>query len=419
MKKTFFLITFFTFSFSAYSQKTSLSVILDTNYYYRDTIDKKVFIGRYKPTGLIEAPQNALIISNELSTDFPELYDNSKPPIDHKMYLKYQAHWHISSGCIFRLNNQFKKDWEIILKDKRVEQIKAYDDTSFIAAGDNIDMRKIWVARMRLADGKTLWLKEFPVRHQSTAEQLGVSFNKDIILLTNNKRIIPISIRKQYYKTRILFFKKAIDLEYSLSLSSLSSNGKLNWTKTVDFKNGYDFESTKMTVDTNINIISWYEGFDKVQGKYIKREGENGYVYNTKGRRLIKKSLYDKIQNNLGIYKNGWVFVNIKSDSISVEKLDSNLSIISHNIIKVPKQYEYLEALYRLNGAYYLCGLADRKNVSHLICKFDDQFHLLNYWIYNGVYWNDITQLTFDSKDLLTILGNCSNHLNLVKLDLK
>jgi hypothetical protein len=144
MKKIFSLFAFFTLSLPAYSQTISCA-ITDTNYYYKDTINKEVFIGSYRSTSLIEEPEGALIICNELSTDFPELYDSSKPAIDHKKFLAYKAHWHISSGSIFKLNNQYQKDWEIILKDKRAEKIKTYDDTTFIAAGDNIDMHKVWV----------------------------------------------------------------------------------------------------------------------------------------------------------------------------------------------------------------------------------------------------------------------------------
>ena len=418
MMRIFTLLTFLMLSFSGYAQTNSVNVVTDTNYYYRDTVNKKAYLGSYKPTGLIQAPDDALIISNELSIDFPEMYDNSKPNMEYKKFLEYEAHLHVSSGSIFRLNNQYKKDWEIVLKDKRVEQIKAFDDTSFIAAGDNIHMRKIWVARMRLADGKILWFKEFSIRHQSTIDQLRISFSKDIIVLSENKRIIPISIRKQNYKTRILLFKKSTDFEYLLSLSSLSCNGELNWTRTVDFKNRYDFESYGMAVDTNINILASYNGFEKMQGKHIKREGENGYVHNLKGHKLMKKSLIIT-QNGLSVYENGWVFVNIKSDSISVEKLDTKMKRVLYNVIKLPIKYDYIQSLSFMNGAYYLYGVTDRKRASHLICKFDTNLNLLNSWTYYGVLWNNIAQWEFDSQGRLIILGNCSKFTNLVKLELQ
>jgi hypothetical protein len=424
--KIFMVLTFFFLFSSAYSQTNSATVIMDTCYFYRDTVDKKPYVGSYKPTGLIAAPHNALIISNELNIEFPELWDNSKPAMAYNKFLEYEAHLHISSGSIFKLNDRYKKDWEIILKDKRVAQIKAYDSATFIAAGDNMDMRKIWVARINIADGKMIWLKEFAVRHESTVSYLCISFNKDILILSENKRLIPLDIRMKYGRKRILFFKEASDFEHLISLSSLSDNGGLNWTKTVDFKNRFDFESYGMAVDTNIHLLSWFSGFDKVRGKYIKHEGENGYTYNLKGDKRIKKSLINN-QEALSDYENGWTFVNTRSDSISIEKLDDKMKRVSYKVIKTPQKYSRIQALSLIDGAYYLYGHIDVKNASFLICKFDTTFHLINSWVYNRTDRNDDIQLTLDAQGHLTILGKCytkpdQNHLyeyiNLVKLNL-
>ncbi|OIQ67704.1 hypothetical protein GALL_507150 [mine drainage metagenome] len=367
-----------------------------------------------------------MIISNELNIEFPELWDNSKPEMPYKKFLEYEAHLHISSGSIFKLNSQFKKDWEIILKDKRVEQISSYDSTTFIAAGDNIRMRKMWVARINIADGKMIWLKEFAVRHESTVSCLCVSFKKDILILSENKRLIPLDIRMKYGRKRILFFEKASDFEYLLSLSRLSGNGELNWTKTVDFKNRYNFESYGMAADTNIHLLSWFSGFDKVQGKYIKHEGENGYTYNLKGDQLVKKSLGNN-REAISIYENGWIFVNKRSDSISIEKLDDKMRTISYRVIKTPQKYSRIQALSLINGAYYLYGYTDIKTANFLICKLDTTFRLLNSWVYKRTDWNDDIRLAPDAQGLLTILGKCYTkpdgnrlyqYINLVKLNL-
>jgi hypothetical protein len=402
--KIFTFLAFLTLCYSAYAQTNKVAVVKDTNYYYRDTVDKKAYIGSYEPTGLVQTPNNSLIISNKLEIDFPEMYDTSKPNMEYKKFLEYEAHLHISSGSIFKLNNQYKKDWEIILKNKRVIRISPYDSTSFIAAGENINMRKIWAARINIIDGKILWMKEFAVRHQSTISELGIANNKDIIILNTNKRIIPISIRKQYYKTRLLLFKKATDFEHILSLSSLSGNGELNWTKTVDFKNRYDFESYGMKADSTISILSRYSGFDKVHGKYIQHEAEVSYSYNLNGHETMRKLLADN-DEALSIYANGWTFVNLKSDSISIEKLDQKANKISYNVLKTPEKYLRIETLRLINDAYYLYGYTNVKDTSYLICKFDSKFHLINSWAYKGLEWNNDAQLAFDDLGQLIILG--------------
>lgn len=415
-------------AFTAYSQTNPVVVSRDTNYLYTDTVKNKIYYGNYEPTGLIKTKDTSFIISTQFSIDFPELNDNTLLESDFKKYMEiqnlYSPKLHISSGSIFKLNKLYKKDWEIIFKDRRVIQIKDYDSSCFIAAGENINMRKIWIAKIDLKNGNTIWFKEYAIRHQSTISKLSISSKKDIVVLTENKRIIPFQFTKHYGRRSIRFFKKGNDFEYLLSLSSISGKGKLNWTKTIDFKKNYDYAGDRMIADSNINIIDYYSGFNKLHGKNVKQQGANNYVYNLRGDRLLQKSITS--EEGLKVYIKGWIVIKLLSDGILLKKYDDNSDL---NItIKTPQKYSRLQSMIQMDGNYYLYGYTDIKSANYLICELDSSFHLMRSWNYKRNNWNDDILLSQIAKNRLIVLGKCYTRLdsarlyqyiNLVQLDLK
>jgi len=411
-KKIIVLLFLLTWVFSAYAQSDNKAkVIIDTNYLYTDTIKNKVYYGDYRSTGLLKTSDSCYIISTELRNYFPELTDTTYLRTDFKKYMEiqnlYSPHWHISSGSVFKLNRQGKKQWEFIFKEKRVKCIKKYDGVSFIAAGDRADLKKIWVARISSKDGKILWFKEFSAGYEPSLYGLSVAITSDsnIVILVQSRRIVPVALTKYYGKTRVTFFKKKDDFEQFLFLLNISGRGTLNWKKKIDFKKKYTFWGDNIAADNRIMIYSSYTGFDKAHGKYIKHEGEKVYQFDLKGHKLFEKKL-EKTEG-YQTYIDGWLFFGSNSDTIVIKKFDDRMNPILSKIIHIPPQYNRIQSVLKSGNSYYVYGPTNRKTGEFTISKLDTTFNFINSWIYKRDEWNDDILLIRPFDGDLMAVGNC------------
>jgi len=321
----------------------------------------------------------------------------------------YTGRQHISSGSIFKLNNLFKKQWEVVFKEKRVKSIQSYDSLSFIAVGERVDQQKIWVSRIAIANGKIIWFKEFSVRHHPSIAGVSISSKKDIILLTESQRLIPLNIKKQYGKTRFVFFKTLNDSEQFLSLSSISGDGNLNWRKRIDFKKGYEIWGENIAANNNIMLYSSYTGFDKINGKYIKNEGEKAYLFNLSGHKLFEKKF--DYNDSFKVYnffdENKWLHITSKSDTLVIEKYDDKLNMIFSKTITNKGKFSDIQSMYKTNDGFFIYGLTNIKTGGCLICKLDTGFNFINSWAYDRIERNQDTKLTVPFHGDLMVLGSC------------
>lgn len=215
MNRLLFIFSLFSFKLLFSQENKSIEIIKELNISYTDTIYNNVYFGNYEPTGIIKTNDSSYLISTILSIFFP--HDTTYRSSDFNKYVELlnlqNSKEHISSGSILKLNKNLEKQWEIILKDRRVTHIENFDSNSFIIAGERVDQKKIWVAQLRTADGSILWLKEYKIGHKHSTYDLCIQ-NNIIYVLGEMRRLVPISIEKNYKKRRIVFFQK-------LSLRSL------------------------------------------------------------------------------------------------------------------------------------------------------------------------------------------------------
>ncbi|HET6558605.1 MAG TPA: hypothetical protein VFG54_14900 [Prolixibacteraceae bacterium] len=404
-----FLVVIFTFSFNlSFSQvNKSIEIFKELNLFYTDTINNNVYFGDYKPTGIIKTSDNSYLISTILSISFPELYETTYLRADYKKYFErwnlYYSKVHVSSGSILKLDRNLNKQWELIYKDKRITHIENLDSNSFIIAGERVDQKKLWVAKLRTSDGSTIWFKEYNVGYGLSTTEMSIN-NDTIYLLGETEILIPFRIQKQYGKRRIELFKVA-DLQSNLILLSISKNGNLIRKSKIDPKNKYTKFGLYFKVNSNEKILfTCFNGYYKKKNEWLKDKGSVLYRIDSKDR--IKSKLRVEA-NDLLLSENDLVFseTKLKSDSITIKRLvDSKLVSVDSFSIQSERNNILIESLLKTDSLFYLFGSVSG---DYLIYNMNKEYHITDYRKYERDESNYPVKLieTYDGN--LMIVGWC------------
>ncbi|QEC67251.1 hypothetical protein FRZ67_08065 [Panacibacter ginsenosidivorans] len=411
MTRPFLLIAILLISTHVFSQTIQdLQITKELNLVYSDTVNGKTYLGNYEPTGAISCNDSSYIISTIFSIDFPEQYDTTYLRTDFAKYYErsklYSAKAHVSSGSVLKLNKDFNKIWEVTFKDKRVTHIISFDSSSFIIAGERIDLNVIWIAKINSNNANIIWMKEFKVgRSLSTC---GLTYaNGNFYILGETERIIPLKIQKDYGRTRIELFKES-DMQSSLILLCVSKNGSLNWKKKIDPKRNYNYFGYNF-ISTNENhfILSSFTGFNKVKKKWVKDEALAFYTLNKKGK-IKSKEVVDF--NDMLYFDTSIVFTktNLGSDTIKIYKL-TNLGVDrtdSFSIFSERKDIR-IESVLNTSKNYYLYGSMQVNNKDYLICSMTKDYQITECRKHDQPDYNNLVSLMETHDKELLIIGWC------------
>ncbi|HUZ61435.1 MAG TPA: hypothetical protein VMU83_21850 [Hanamia sp.] len=210
---------------------------------------------------------------------------------DYKRYQLYYSKENISSGSIFKLDKDFNKAWEVKFKGKRVTHILLFDSSSFIVAGERIDMKVIWVARMRMSDGALIWMKECKAGRKLETSGATIA-NGNIYVLGAKERVIPLRIKTQYGRLRVLFFRTK-DMRANLLVLCVSGKGRLRWKRNLETEKQLNFFGDEIVPSGNLlYALGNFHGFKHQHRQWVKKEGTYLFSFNQRGRNF-KKSLVD------------------------------------------------------------------------------------------------------------------------------
>ena len=384
------------------AQSSSFKTIEEHRIYYKDSIENNITYGTYEPTDLIGLDDNSLIISSSFSISFPGQY--STPSEYSKEYLSIQKEMysksHTSSGSIIKLNKEFKKEWELIFKEKRVERIKMTTSGKIIAVGERTDMEKFWVSLISI-NGKIIWEKEFKNKKESTITDIDLDSLDNLFVLLESKRIIPVkTIKYPYQKRRLVLFQKSE--ENGIYLTKIDSTGKTKWTKRIFQKRNFDSYGSDIKLNHNKIFISYsYEGYKRVNDSLAKDEAKIVTALNHSGK--IIKNL--KTTNNKLLFSKKDV-INVSGESNNENELVIEKDFKTFKTLTIPDEIEHywLKEGIKTNIGYYLFGTNDH-NLGYLILGLDRDYGLINYWKSETSNGEDATAITIQSDGSIIVVG--------------
>jgi hypothetical protein len=407
MKNTIFIFLLLTVSIAQSQHLFDGYTIKEYNYYYKDSVNGETAFGQYKPTDLIGLYDGAMIVSTEFSITFPSQYKTSIT-FD-STYLekekKFSEKSHISSGSIFKLNNKFEKEWETVFYDKRVKRIILRPDSSIIAVGERVDMKKFWMASLDL-NGRILWEKEIKNTNNVTVTVCDAIIDSidNIYILLSSERLIPFRINKDDGYKKVEFFKNR-HMDGDLYLMKLSPFGKKKWLTTLDNrKTCWTFGWKLVFGKNNIYASSAFEGFRKNRKKWEKLEGELIYEVSPKGK--IKNMIENNIKKLL-FYQDGlFTITKYAEDTLILHK--NNKAYDSIKILSANKDLSIKNAIPIKKGFLILGSNYDDNNRDYLIIRVNENLKLDDYWSYNKDDYNEISSAVEMPDGTLVIMGECS-----------
>ena len=390
----------------------SVDIIKEITFLYTDTIQGKPYIGSYEPTGMIRTTDSCYLISTIFSIDFPEELDTTYLSTDFKRYLAnkepFRGRGHVSSCSVIKLKRDLTKEWEIIFKDKRVTHIVPCDNTSFIIAGERIDMEKNWVASVSI-DGNILWQNEYKQGPRLVTEGLSY-FNDNIYVLGGAQRTVFIKIEKNYGRRKIRLFKQS-NYENSPVLFCISKTGKLEWKRKIDPQKHYNkYCFNFISVPGGHLLLSSYNGFIKKNKKKIRGEGMFLYVLNKKGKVLTRQNT----ESGCISYQDGKILLlqnKYHSKSVQVYKLENSQFIQTDSFLLDPELRNlYMGSVSKLgNELYWGCTYMGKaylsRNQDFLFCRLNNDFEVTGFRIYGDEEYNEFVSLSESYDNNLLAIG--------------
>lgn len=369
------------------------------NFFYSDSANGEFAFGDYEPKDIIQQNDGSYLIGTELSISFPSQYKSPKT-YDSTYFTKskvFQEKSHTSSGTVFKLNSNLKKEWEIVFKGQRVEKILKTSDNRVIIVGEDVSMKFVWLAGIE-NNGNIRWEKHFDYKNQVTIADAIIDQNDEIYFLLEASHVVPLQIRRYYGKKHIHLFKDS-EINSHLSILKVSSEGKKQWLKQIDKRRKYGKYGYNLITNRESLFASYtYSGFDKdslIEGKKV--------VEVSKSRSHVSKK--EILKQDILLYKNGLVTITSCSkgelllnksgelfDSIYVESANKDVRIAK--MIDKPNGYLILGSNHDNNRDYLLINLS-------LDLKFN------GYWTYPRDEYNEIRgAVVLDNGDTI-IVGKC------------
>ncbi len=387
-----------------------MDITKQVNLVYSDTVNAKIYLGNYEPTGAISCNDSSYLISTIFSIDFPEQRDTTNLSGDFSKYYEryklFAAKAHVSSGSVLKLDKDLNRIWEVTFKDKRVTHIISFDTSSFIIAGERVDLNVIWIAKLNSKNGGIIWIKEFKAGHSLST--CGLTFaNGKFYILGETERIVPLKIKKYYGRTRVEFFKET-EMKSNLILLCVSENGNLNWKKKIDPKKNYNYFGYNF-ISTNKShfILASFTGFNKIKKKWVKHESNAFYTLKPNGR-INSKTLVDF--DDMLYFDTTIIFTktNIRSDDINVYQLsDTGINQTDSFFTPSKRKDIRVRGVLKSENNYYLYGSMQSNNKDYLVCSMTNDYRIIECRRHDKPNYNEsITLIETQDKNIL-IMGWC------------
>lgn len=404
MKKIYVILVLLSTNIGIYAQVPFLDDldIKITSFSYKDSIDGKTTFGDYEPTSMIATNDGCLVISTTFSLFFPDQYKNSgnyTPEYFQKQKI-FREKAHISSGSIFKLNNNKEKLWEVFFKDRRVTNIKLLSDNTILAVGEDVSMEFFWIAKLN-PNGEILFEKKYTFKQNPGVQNITTDCNDNIYVLLSTERLKWVQTSKIYGRRKISFFKETED-EGDLYLIKILPNGKMKWKKPVDNrKNSSSFGYDLIVHNEEIYITSSFDGFKKMNKEYVHNEGRMLHKLNKKGKvidsfeienkrlLLIDNMLYfvtAEDKENMTLYRSGKEFSPVKTIQFeNIKKFRTQNSLSSN-------KYNYIAGTHHHNPG---C----------LLLQLDKQNNPIGYWKNDNESFPNFVEAALTANNSITILA--------------
>lgn len=365
---------------NAFGQATFLNnlKVREDNFFYKDSINGQITYGNYEPTGIISMDDGSLVVSTKFSLSFPGQFE--MPITFNDDYFAKQKIFdeksHISSGSVFKLDNNYQKQWEIIFREKRVVCLKKLSDESILAIGEMTDQKKFWISKIS-SNGKIIFERSYRLKSQPNVENVEIDSADNIHILISAEKCYPLSITNIYGRLRMNFFKVS-DFEHDLYLLKISPAGKIKWVTTLDNRKNFTSYGSNLVINNGIHVSMKYDGFVKEKKERKSCEGSTIFEINNRGKIQEKYPVENKrvfLIDSQIVYATA-----ISNDTLIFYKRESSLfkpieTIVFNDDIK---QCWALKTLTTDSNNYFLG--THNHNLGFLLIKLDKQNRFLGYW---------------------------------------
>ncbi len=389
------------------------------NFFYSDTANGEFAYGDYEPKDIIQLNDGSYLIGTKLSISFPSQY-KSPETYDSTYFAKSKVFYeksHTSSGTVFKLNSNFKKEWETIFKGQRIEKILKTSDNRILVIGEDVAMKFVWLAEIE-NNGNIKWEKHFNYKNQVTIADAIIDQNDEIYFLLEASHIIPLQIRRYYGKTQIHLFKDS-EINSHLSILKVSSKGKKQWLKPIDKRRKYNKFGYNLIANKESIFASYtYSGFERdslFKGKNV--------VEISKSR---KKNLTQEIpKQDVLLFKNG--LVTITSYSKGELVLFKAGELIDSTYIESAGKDIRIEKIINKSNGYLILGSNHDNNRDYLLINLSSDLKFNGYWTYPRDEYNEIRGAVVLENGDTIIIGKCyqkmegtsnelTTYINLIKI---
>lgn len=394
----------------------------ETNFFYKDSANGEFAFGQYEPTDLIKLNDGSLLISTKFSISFPSLHDTNKT-YDSTYFAKrdiYDKKNHISSGSVFKLNTNLKKDWEIFFHEKRVVKLFHSNDDRIFVIGETTDMKDFWISEINTT-GEILWTESYNYKRQVTIEAASISNNNEIYLLLRGYRMFPIYLRKNPHRKPKFYIMD--NPAPNIALMKISIDGKKQWTKAIDNRNKTEKYGHELVISDSLVFVTWsFQILKKNNGKGERTEGKQLALLNNKG-----KIIEQEEKNNQDIIffkKELYSITSWSSDTLfsynGKEKIDSIL-------IDSPDKDIRIGGIIQTKNGHLILSSNHDNNRDYLLISLDDNFKFGEYWTYPRKEYNEIRGAIELDDGSIILIGKCYkvnevnsrsiiSYINIVKL---
>jgi hypothetical protein len=397
---TLFILIFFSNSYGQNVYEDELS-IYEFDFYYSDSIDSDITFGDYKPTGIVSLQDGSLIVSTEIHLYFPDQYKTATEftPEYFQQQKVFSSKSHISSGSVFKLDNDYQKQWEITFKEKRIVGIKKLSDESILVVGEQVDMKIFWIAKID-TNGNILFEKDYKFGQKPNIANIEVDSFDNIYILLNCERLYPVKITNFYGRKRIRFFQVS-DMENDLYLLKISPQGKILWKTPLDKRKNITTFGYDLIIEKNIYVSTSYDGFVK----HEKHKGEMMYEINNRGKILTTMP----IENKRILLMDSLLVFTTKSHNDSLvlyyyQKESDLLRPIETIIFKDDVKHFWAKKAIDAQTSNYIFG-TNSHNLGCLLVELNKRNQFVGYWANERKNMSNFVDATIKPDDSIVILS--------------
>lgn len=374
--------------------------IEELNLFYCDTVNDEIAYGDYEPKDLKQLDDGSLIIGTELSISFSTRFQ-SPVKYDSAYFARrkiFDQKSHVSSGTVFKLSPELKKDWETIFNEQRVEKVLITSDNRILVVGEEISMRFVWVAELD-THGNIKWERHYTYKNHVTIADAILDQNDDVYLLLEASHRDPVQIVNHYGEKRIEFFKDS-EINTHVALLKTSSYGHKKWLKVLDKRKDYEKFGYRL-IEHNESLFASYSycGFEENQ----KIEGKKVIGYTLSG----KKTSIDDIPQTQDLLFYDDELITVTSYSKGTLSIYKSGNVSNTTTIKSPDNDVRIEKMIPKSDGYLLFGSNHDNNRDYLLINLNSDFTFGTYWTYPRHEYNDLRGAVTRGNGETIIMGKC------------